>query len=371
MHKNRKHLFTLRNNSDSEKSTEQIVHPEKFIAKYEFTSPYLLPAEDDGLVALVHKNFTRKCGNVESVFNAVAEALSAQFKSDVSVRINIDDDCTQTYCAKDCKANTKYSLPVIGIPSSQKDSAAKSLNTVELLFSKNPITLDEQHMRFLHTAWPDIEAALYNGLKYELAKREGREDPLTGLLNRRGFEPLLDQKIAALEREQYELKKRRKNLLSADGFGLIAVDIDYFKRINDTYGHPVGDDALKIVSNYLRNIAQRKNDSIARVGGEEFLILYAAAYKPALSAAETLRENVYGQKYSSQYGVLPELPRHNTDPKNFDKKFSLSIGFVHTSEFEDTNGMKEHLIDLADQRLYKAKSNGRNQVIARLTKLRT
>lgn len=85
-------------------------------------------------------------------------------------------------------------------------------------------------------------------------------DSLTQLYNRRHFKNIFEMEL--------NKSKRNKTLLS-----LIYIDIDYFKKINDTYGHIVGDDTLIQVSNCLKNVCKRANDFIFRMGGEEFSII--------------------------------------------------------------------------------------------------
>ena len=104
-------------------------------------------------------------------------------------------------------------------------------------------------------------------------------DSLTGILNRRGF--------LILAKELSYLAQRNKAHM-----GILMIDIDKFKKINDTHGHHKGDDVLKAVANSLKS-SVRKSDIVGRFGGEEFIILFPATLPPAIKRiAETIRHNV-------------------------------------------------------------------------------
>ncbi len=163
-------------------------------------------------------------------------------------------------------------------------------------------------------------------------KRLSTIDPLTNVYNRRYMYTYLT--------EQVELAKRDGTPLSVALF-----DIDKFKLLNDNYGHLLGDDVLKALSHILKN-ACRPGEIVARYGGEEFIMILPgldnnAAYKRANEIRECLE-----QSYLS-----PELPK--------DKPVTISGG-VSTY----TDGLNEEkLVSIADENLYRAKENGRNQIM--------
>jgi diguanylate cyclase (GGDEF)-like protein len=158
-------------------------------------------------------------------------------------------------------------------------------------------------------------------------------DGLTGIYNRRHFNQVLTL--------EWKRGSRENRILT-----LIMLDIDHFKHINDTYGHLAGDDYLKSVASILKGSFKRCTDVIARYGGEEFAILLPATpMTDAATLAESLRQTIAGQRVKSgkihlqatvSLGLATCVPDHQTPP--------------------------EHLIGLADQALYHAKSAGRNQV---------
>jgi len=152
-------------------------------------------------------------------------------------------------------------------------------------------------------------------------------DELTGLPNRREFNETLARMVAARQRYNHI-------------FSVAMIDIDLFKRINDTLGHQVGDRVLKQLAEILRK-AVRKNDLVARWGGEEFsLILDATDLKNARIPLERIRRMVE----EADFGI--------------DRKVTISIGFASPSDSQTA----EQLMAAADRALYKAKGSGRNRV---------
>ncbi len=153
-------------------------------------------------------------------------------------------------------------------------------------------------------------------------------DPLTNLLNRRGFET--SYKTA------FTSHKRKKA-----PFSLLFLDIDHFKKINDTYGHDIGDIVLKKLAQILKSNL-RESDIIARWGGEEFVIvLNDTSAKAAKEVAQKLRKAI--ENFSEK-----PLP-----------KFTISIG-VTDGSFEKS---LDELVKEADTALYEAKKSGRNKVV--------
>lgn len=158
-------------------------------------------------------------------------------------------------------------------------------------------------------------------------------DGLTGLLNHRRFQEKLSDEIKRLKR-------------SGEPIALLLTDIDYFKKVNDTYGHPVGDFVLKGVSGIIRDTI-RDIDIPARYGGEEFaVILPGTDGVGAANTAERLRKAVEEKSFSADGKTL---------------KVTISIG-ISTAPGDATG--QEELIDKADKALYHAKHNGRNQSVA-------
>jgi len=151
-------------------------------------------------------------------------------------------------------------------------------------------------------------------------------DVLTNLPNRRHANDHLEQQWAMAER-------------SGRPFSCMMVDVDFFKKVNDTYGHKAGDDVLKQVARILRSSA-RKQDMVCRFGGEEFLVICPDSQpKEIYHYAERLRQNVAAEV------------------SHLDTKITVSIGVASKSPALLN---AEMLLQLADKRLYKAKEIGRN-----------
>ena len=169
-------------------------------------------------------------------------------------------------------------------------------------------------------------------LQLEL-QRQATHDPLTNLLNRRALATLAERDIAR--------SNRRGNLIS-----VLMIDADFFKNINDSFGHPTGDAVLKAIANKIQS-GLRIEDVLARYGGEEFLVMLPdTGLKHACEVAERIRNGIANI-------ALPELPEG--------RRFTVSIG---VAEREGVHQSFDELVNRADQALYLAKKNGRNRVVA-------
>ncbi len=167
----------------------------------------------------------------------------------------------------------------------------------------------------------------------ELLQEQSYIDQLTGLYNRRFLDEVIE-KLAA------QIKRRNSNL------GILMVDIDYFKQVNDKYGHDVGDRVLKEVAQTIRNNV-READYVIRFGGEEILVLLVDVQEGAAEkVAEKIRRAVESRVIEVSGGVI---------------KKTVSIG---VSEFpKDCDGKIWQCIKFADVALYYAKEQGRNRVV--------
>ncbi|RXJ87466.1 GGDEF domain-containing protein [Arcobacter sp. CECT 8985] len=160
-----------------------------------------------------------------------------------------------------------------------------------------------------------------------------RTDPLTGLYNRKYLEDSISKIVAQANRANIP-------------YGILMVDIDLFKKVNDTYGHDVGDNAIKIVAETL-NENCRESDIVIRYGGEEFIVLLYNCDKDSV--------NELAHKIKEAF-ALKKIPAGNTTISK-----TMSIG---TSMFPyDSDNVKD-CIKYADLALYEAKETGRNKVIA-------
>ncbi len=160
---------------------------------------------------------------------------------------------------------------------------------------------------------------------------ESMTDPLTGLLNRRYF--------TELSRKE-ETRSRRHGL----AFSVLMLDIDHFKRINDTYGHPVGDLAIKALADICAK-ALRPHDILARYGGEEFVLTLPHTEPDGANiVAERIRTMVEQLEIATEQGKV---------------RFTVSVGI---STYKNGKAF-EQVVERADQALYRAKQDGRNRVV--------
>lgn len=159
-------------------------------------------------------------------------------------------------------------------------------------------------------------------------------DSLTGLFNRRHFFALAEKEVA---------RTRRHKLAMA----LMIIDIDHFKRVNDQYGHPVGDCVLREVGQIMQSMV-RLEDTLARVGGEEFAILLPSTQATdAHALAERLREQIAAATQAACMGTALSV--------------TVSIGLAH---LQATDTRFDGLYTRADQMLYQAKHDGRDRLCA-------
>ncbi|MDY7228446.1 diguanylate cyclase [Hyalangium rubrum] len=164
-----------------------------------------------------------------------------------------------------------------------------------------------------------------------------RTDPLTGLSNRRYFEERLQEEFARARRYRSPLS-------------LVMLDIDYFKRVNDTYGHPFGDEVLRAVAQVTR-ARLREVDLLARYGGEELIaLLPETSPEDALRACERVREAIEGLQLEHRASDGTKRPVRCTA--------SLGLASIPSPSLQTM----EELMHAADECLYAAKGAGRNRV---------
>lgn len=164
------------------------------------------------------------------------------------------------------------------------------------------------------------------------ARRLASTDTLTGLLNRRAFVERIEKARAATDKQLFPIS-------------MLLLDVDHFKKVNDTLGHDAGDAVLQGVARVLSSIA-RKSDFVARWGGEEFVVALAqTAEAGARVAAERVRRAIAEARY-----VLPSGAEHRA---------TASVGL---SSAENTDWQLDELLGRADKAMYAAKHRGRNRV---------
>ena len=169
-------------------------------------------------------------------------------------------------------------------------------------------------------------------LKNEKLKKLSNTDFLTGLQNRRKFKESIENECKRC--------RRKKEPIS-----LILLDIDYFKKFNDLYGHPAGDECLKKVARVLENNVKRPADSAARYGGEEFIAL--------------LPETTDNQAAKIAKRMQQAIAKTNLNGLPAGVRITISLGVAEKSSQQCSI---EYLVDIADKAMYAAKRQGKNQV---------
>jgi diguanylate cyclase (GGDEF)-like protein len=204
---------------------------------------------------------------------------------------------------------------------------------VWVLVSEKPGSFDSEHLEILSIVAAQAATLISNAILHQAVERLSVTDGLTGLYNHRTFQ----------ERLQAELERSGRD---AAPVSLLLLDIDHFKKINDTYGHPFGDKVLKTLSAELKRLARRV-DCVARYGGEEFaVILVNTSRRGCRAGAQRVVKAVRDLK----------IPHEGKD-----FTFTLSIG---TATCPDNAATREELVRCADQALYAAKAGGRNRAVA-------
>jgi diguanylate cyclase (GGDEF)-like protein len=187
------------------------------------------------------------------------------------------------------------------------------------------------HVKMAATFADHVAVALENARLFEEVQNLALTDALTGLYNRRGLFEIGHIEFTRARRLERE-------------FSLIMIDIDHFKRVNDRYGHPTGDQVLQFLASKLISTA-RDTDIVGRYGGEEFAIfLSGSGGKAAMELAERLRAPI-------------EKTSFNVEDEEI--RITISLG---VAEYNENNPNLETLVARADQALYVAKHKGRNRV---------
>ena len=239
--------------------------------------------------------------------------------------------------------NTKFEVVriLLGKETSYEFSDLKSKIIIPLMFDKKLIGgicfYTRQNMDYASFRYFDImisELLAIFKMKYQYTEKEFMSvlDGLTGLYNRRQFEIGLEQ--------EYNRTKRHPS-----DFSLAILDIDFFKKVNDTYGHQYGDYVLKTVASLMKQ-AFRKTDLLYRYGGEELIMIMPETnIEGAIIPVQRLRRMI--EEYDFDYNGVKA-------------KVTASIGL--TMNYQEFNSPAD-ILKSADEALYKAKESGRNRVV--------
>jgi diguanylate cyclase (GGDEF)-like protein len=200
------------------------------------------------------------------------------------------------------------------------------------LYNSGARSFSEEDARVAELFANQVAIALDNSRHVEQMERQAVTDQLTGLYNRRAFADMAEKEVGRARRYQRPL-------------ALILFDIDHFKNVNDTHGHLVGDQVLRVLTDKVTKTT-RSTDFVCRYGGEEFIVLMPeAGREEALAMAERLREIVSGITVLAPEGTL---------------SMTISLGVAALKS--GGNETLEGLISRADKAMYEAKAAGRNTV---------
>jgi diguanylate cyclase (GGDEF)-like protein len=210
-------------------------------------------------------------------------------------------------------------------------SADEAIGTL-LLASRTEKKFGKDVREMLGVIATQVAVSLQNGLLYKQMETMATTDGLTGLTNHRTFQDRFGDLLERAGRHNYRA-------------AVLLCDVDFFKKVNDNYGHPVGDEVLRRVARVLGEVA-RKIDIVARYGGEEFaVVLENVGLEQARQVGDRMRQEVGRLEIDSDKGRL---------------KVTMSVG---VAAFPDDARDRAQLIERADHALYHAKHSGRNQVV--------
>lgn len=242
--------------------------------------------------------------------------------------MHIPEDKISTY-AHDPLLQVFKTNELVIMPLKAKDKV-NGIIIADNLFTRKPIVDDD--LKIFMMLANQAGLAIENSQLYELVMHRSHTDPITNLWNHGFFQNKLSDSL--------EYAKKTNQPLS-----LMMIDIDNFKKLNDTYGHQNGDIILKEIANILK-LSSRENDYVCRYGGEEFAIILNQTNKDqGFVIAERIRQKI--ESYS--------FPKFSSDQN---LKVTVSIGI---SSFPQDVQTKEELITLADKAMYIAKFSGKNR----------
>ncbi len=243
--------------------------------------------------------------------------------------------------SNDLRGAMKYVIPGItdeSLDMTLSKMSSKSIIIIPIYTRQKPFgwlvvlssrdTLADSETDFLSIFAQQIEMSITIADLFEAVKEQAVTDGLTGLYNRRYFEEYVEKEVKRAQRQNQP-------------FSIIGIDLDFLKKINDTYGHAYGDIAIRTVADVLKHNA-RTIDTAARLGGEEFsVILPGVDSKGAMVAAERIRKAIE----DTELDTIGHI--------------TASIGVATFLEHSDNI---DEIIELTDQAMYQSKRDGRNRV---------
>lgn len=255
------------------------------------------------------------------------ESMELLSKKHQQARIECSDQYLQYSGAADRRVRYAYCIPLI---------SQNSLSGILLIEHTQANGMERLETDFFKIVTNSLAVAFQNLIFQDQIISQSMMDELTGAYNRRYLENLIQQEIAMADEEE-------------SPFVVAMLDIDHFKYINDSYGHPFGDIVLKRIASFIQANMRHGIDYLFRYGGEEFLLYFKdASLKEVLFRLESIREGISCmQLVTDQEKIV---------------KISVSIG---VAEYPVHGETIQEILKCADQRLYRAKEQGRNRVVVK------
>lgn len=234
---------------------------------------------------------------------------------------------------KNIQKEGNYSVCVISNSKDEFDALYKEFNNMMYEIQKRDNILKENNLsleNLVHSTANELQKTRENLKEFAVL---ATTDALSGLANRRSAMKKFEEMLHLAKRNSHHM-------------GVLMADIDHFKKVNDTHGHQVGDEVIKIVAKVLLE-SIRKSDLAARIGGEEFLVLFDDGEgRVVYEIAQRIREKIESTPI--------EIPNVDTF------YVTISLGICSVIPKEQT---LEELLKRADDALYRAKNEGRNRVV--------
>lgn len=302
-------------------------HLRGFLLPQQSGSPTRL---DDGQPAQVRREGIERSGHPAAVANEATASLRRGGRARPRAAGSVEDEARAREVADRIafRLRDAYGLRnTLATPLQAGSAIAGAI----VLSSRSSDIWPETVVRLLNSAAFETSAALARVYSHQAAESEARTDALTQLPNRRYFD------------EYCTLISSRRR--SSDRVAILSVDVDHFKRLNDTYGHPVGDLVLRSIGKAIQ-ASVREDDVPARYGGEEFAVLLRnPGIGVALEIGERIRRNVSDMDLADA-GVTDRV--------------TVSVGVASAQQAGET---MDEIIARADRALYEAKRTGRDRVV--------
>lgn len=324
------HIISILRDIDTRKKLEKkLLESENFLSDIIENNPALIYAKDlEGKYRLVNKKWEDLIGKKSEevigrkdleIFEEISANIAIEVDSIVMNEMTSIEQEEKLIIAND----TKYFLST-KFPIKDKDDKISGICGISI-----EITKQKDYEEKIEKLVEQLE------IEKEYAQLNSITDGLTRISNRRHFDDFLRKEFYSMKRTGLPLS-------------VVIIDIDFFKKYNDTYGHQSGDECLKKVAETLKKTIQRETDLVARYGGEEFVIVLPNTEQSgALLIAEKVREAVEELNIAHESSLVSNY-------------VTISLGVA--TGYRENLSYPEQVITFADEALYRAKEEGRNRI---------